>query len=103
MSATSASSVNTVFCKKLQREAPALERAPFPGELGLEIQKNISAQAWQEWADDMMIKIINEYRLNLADAEQYDVLIKQMRAFLNLDSSAEVLEVENADRGRKGS
>ena len=90
----------TVFCKKLNREAPALESPPFPGELGVEIQKNVSAQAWHEWADDMMIKVINEYRLNLADAEQYDVLLKQMRAFLNLDGTSEVLEVGNAERGR---
>ncbi len=92
----------TVFCKKLNREAPGLEQPPFPGPLGAEIQNNVSAQAWHEWADDMMIKIINEYRLNLADAEQYDTLLKQMRAYLNLDSGAAVLEVENAERGRKG-
>ena len=91
----------TVFCKKLQREAPALAAAPFPGELGEEIKNNVSAQAWQEWADDMMIKVINEYRLNLADAEQYNTLLQQMRAYLNLDSGS-VLEVGNAERGRSG-
>lgn len=91
----------TVFCKKLNREAPALDAPPFPGDLGAEIQNNVSAQAWQEWADDMMIKVINEYRLNLADADQYNTLLQQMRAFLNLDSGS-VLEVGNAERGRKG-
>ena len=101
MSATTTSHGKSVFCKRLNREAQALESPPFPGVLGVEIQQNVSAQAWHEWADDMMIKIINEYRLNLADAEQYEVLLKQMRAFLNLDSSAAVLEVENAERGRK--
>jgi Fe-S cluster biosynthesis and repair protein YggX len=51
-----------------------------------------------------MIKIINEYRLNLAEAEQYETLLTQMRAFLNIadgvDQNAEVLEVENEKRGR---
>ena len=95
-------SEQSVHCKKLDKELPALGQPPFDGELGAEIQKNISKEGWALWHDDMMIKVINEYRLNLADADHYDVLIKQMRAFLNLDSSSEqpVLEVENPDRGK---
>ncbi len=90
----------TVKCVKLGREAPGLDKPPFSGELGDTIFENVSLEAWSIWQDDMMIKIINEYRLNLADPEQYEVLLKQMRAFLNLDSESEVLEVENAERGK---
>lgn len=91
----------TVFCKKLDKEAPGLEAAPFDGELGKEIYDNISQEAWAEWEDDMMIKIINEYRLNLSNSDNFDVLVKQMRAFLNLSSGEEeVLEVENPERGK---
>ena len=50
---------------------------------------------WQ----DMQIKIINEYRLNLGDKKDYHVLIEQMYLFLNL-KSGEVAEVENEDRGK---
>ena len=89
-----------VNCKKLGREAAGLEAPPFAGPLGEQIFNNISAAAWLDWKDNMMIKIINEYRLNLADPEQYEALLKQMRAFLNLDSSTQVLEVENEKRGR---
>ena len=89
-----------VICKKLGREAEGLENAPFAGELGLEIFNSISREAWSDWSENMMIKIINEYRLNLAEKDQYDVLLKQMRAYLNLDSDSTVLEVENAERGR---
>jgi Fe-S cluster biosynthesis and repair protein YggX len=92
-------STRTVFCKKFKREMPGLQAPPFAGELGEQVYKEVSADAWHQWSDDMMIKIINEYRLNLAVAEQYEVLIKQMRAFLGLDSD-DVLEVENAERGR---
>lgn len=75
--------------------------APFGGDLGQEILTKVSEQAWRAWQDDMMIKVINEYRLNMADPEQYKVLIAQMRAFLNLDSQAkETLEVGNEERGR---
>lgn len=91
----------TVFCKKLEKELPGLESAPFDGELGVEVFENISADAWKLWEDDMMIKVINEYRLNLSDVDNFNVLVKQMRLFLNLDQGDEgALEVENPDRGK---
>lgn len=90
-----------VFCSKLQREAPGLSQPPFTGELGNEIFEKVSQEAWNQWQNDLMIKIINEYRLNLSDAKDYNTLLQQMRAYLQLDQGS-VLEVENADRGRKG-
>ena len=94
-------STRTVKCVKYAKELPGLEKPPFDGDLGQEIYEKVSAQAWHEWISDLMIKIINEYRLNLAEAEDYNVLLQQMRAFLNLGGEEEkVLEVENAERGR---
>lgn len=90
----------SVHCSKLGKEAPGLSAPPFGGELGMEIYEKVSAEAWRQWKDDVMIKIINEYRLDLTDAKQYDVLLNQMRAFLGLAQSEAVLEVENAERGR---
>ena len=95
-------SERVVHCVKLGRDAPGLDAPPFPDALGQEIFEKVSAEAWSQWQNDMMIKVINEYRLNLADAEQFQTLIKQMRIFLNLGETgdAEVLEVENPDRGK---
>lgn len=90
-----------VQCTKLKREAKGLDRPPFSGALGQEIYDKVSEEAWHAWQDDMMIKVINEYRLNLADPAHYDTLLKQMRAFLNLEEG-EVVEVENAERGKNG-
>ena len=90
----------TVFCSKLQREAPGLDAPPFGGELGQEIFEHVSAETWKQWSDDMMIKVINEYRLDLTDAKQYDILLEQMRTFLGLEKNSQILEVENAARGR---
>ncbi|MCB0346529.1 MAG: oxidative damage protection protein [Bdellovibrionales bacterium] len=89
----------TVTCAKYGEELPGLDAAPFDGELGQQIYQNVSARAWNEWQSDLMIKVINEYRLNLADAEHYNVLLEQMKAFFNL-GSGDVLEVENAERGK---
>lgn len=90
-----------VICSKYKQELPGLSAAPFSGELGEQIYASVSAKAWKEWADDVMIKVINEYRLDLSDEAQYERLLQQMRAFLGLDQSADVLEVGNAERGRE--
>lgn len=93
-----------VMCTKLGREAPGLANLPFDDEIGKEIYENVSEEAWKVWQDDVMIKIINEYRLNMADPEQYASLLEQMRVWLNLPSSSseesEALELENPERGR---
>ncbi|MDD2941496.1 MAG: oxidative damage protection protein [bacterium] len=89
-----------VHCVKFGTSAPGLQKPPFPGELGQQIFDNVSETAWKSWVDDMMIKVINEYRLNLADPKQYDMLVEQMKAFLGLDSKSDALEVDNPDRGK---
>ena len=93
-------SIRTVKCLKLEKELPGLERPPFPGELGRKIYENISQEAWSMWKDDMQIKVLNEYRLNMGDRRDYDELMRQMRIFLNLSAESAPVEVENEQRGR---
>lgn len=70
-----------------------LESAPFPGALGEEILAKVSLDVWEDWRD-MQTKIINEYRLDLSEANDRQTLLKQMRSFLKLDGATEsVLEV----------
>ena len=88
-----------VMCKKLGIELPGLSKAPFAGETGERIFQCISQQAWDMWEKDMQIKVINEYRLNMGKKEDYEMLIRQMLAFLQL-SDEQVAEVENEERGR---
>jgi Fe-S cluster biosynthesis and repair protein YggX len=87
-----------ITCKKLGKELKGLDKPPFPGPLGKRIFDEISEEAWAQWKD-LQIKIINEYRLNLADKKDYDVLLNQMMLFLGF-AEGEVKEVENANRGR---
>lgn len=88
-----------VNCVKLGAEAEGLENPPFEGPLGQEIYEKVSKSAWLEWQQDMMMKIINEYRLDLTQEDQYQKLLDQMRAFLNL-AGGQVLEVGDEKRGR---
>ena len=70
----------TVFCKKLQRELPALETPPWPGELGQRIFDNISAEGWKLWEERMKM-ILNEYRLMPWQKEAQELVRKQMEDF----------------------
>jgi Fe-S cluster biosynthesis and repair protein YggX len=70
----------TVQCVKLQREAEALDFPPYPGELGKRIFENVSKEAWQGWVRHQTM-LVNENRLNLADARARKYLATQMEQF----------------------
>lgn len=70
-----------IFCQKLQKEAPALSRITYPGDLGRKILDNISAEAWQLWLRHQTI-LINEYRINPLNAQSRAFLETQMQNFL---------------------
>lgn len=69
-----------VYCVKLGKELPGLEKQPFPGELGQRIYENISAEAYATWLPHMTL-LINHYGLNPADPETRQLLRDQMAAF----------------------
>lgn len=66
-----------VNCIKLGREAEGLDFAPYPGELGKRIYANVSKEAWQQWIR-LQTMMINENRLNLADARHRQYLAEQL-------------------------
>ncbi len=70
----------TVFCVKLQKEAPGLSEPPFDNELGQRIYQNVSKEAWQGWVEQMKM-IMNEYRLNLASPDAQKFLMDQMEKY----------------------
>jgi Fe-S cluster biosynthesis and repair protein YggX len=90
----------TVKCIKLNEELEGLEKAPFSGPTGQLIYEKVSKKAWDMWSKDMQIKVLNEYRLNMGNPKDYQVLVDQMMLFLNLKNDGSVVEVENADRGK---
>jgi Fe-S cluster biosynthesis and repair protein YggX len=70
----------TVHCVKLDTEAEGLERAPYPGALGQRIYENVSKQAWQMWVAHQT-RLINEYRLALAEPSARKFLAEEMEKF----------------------
>ena len=72
----------TVFCKKYQKELPALNVPPMPGPKGIEILENISQEAWEKWKSHQTI-LINEKHLDMSDPENRKWLMIQMDKFFN--------------------
>lgn len=70
----------TVFCVKLQRELPGLDKPPFPGPLGERIFEQISRQAFEMWPAQQTL-IINHYGLSMGDPESRKILREQMEEF----------------------
>ena len=70
----------TVFCVKLQREAEGLDFPPYPGELGKRLFESVSREAWQAWVKHQTM-LVNENRLNLADARARKDLATQMENY----------------------
>ena len=69
-----------VQCVKLGREAEGLERPMYPGPLGQRIFENVSKEAWQSWIK-FQTMLVNENRLNLADAKSRKYLVEQMENY----------------------
>ena len=70
----------TVHCAKLGTESEGLDRPPLPGALGQRIYEQISKQAWQDWIAHQT-RLINEYRLVLAEAKSRKFLMEEMERY----------------------
>ena len=69
-----------IQCAYLKREAEGLDFAPYPGELGKRIYDNVSKEAFEAWKRHQTM-LVNENRLNLADARARQYLARQMENF----------------------
>ena len=70
----------TVQCVYLKREAEGLDYSVYPGELGKRIYDNVSKEAFEAWKRHQTM-LVNENRLNLADARARQYLARQMENF----------------------
>ena len=66
-----------VNCVKLGKEAEGLDFPPVPGDLGTRLWENVSKEAWAGWLKHQTM-LVNENRLNLADARARTYLLQQM-------------------------
>ena len=72
----------TVFCKKFQKDLPAMTITPMPGPKGKELMETVSQEAWESWKSHQTT-LINEKHLDLSDADARSWLLEQMEKFFN--------------------
>ena len=72
-----------VLCSRCQRVGARLASAPFSSDLGKRILEKTCQNCWREWMG-VSVKVINEYRLNMASAEADTVYENHLREFLVL-------------------
>ena len=72
----------TVFCKKLQKDLPAMTVPPMPGPKGLELMETVSQEAWESWKSHQTT-LINEKHLDMSNHENRKWLQEQMEKFFN--------------------
>jgi Fe-S cluster biosynthesis and repair protein YggX len=70
----------TVQCALLKREAPGLDRPPYPGPLGQRIFQSVSKEGWERWRSHQ-IMLINEYRLTPIEPKARKFLEGEMEKF----------------------
>jgi Fe-S cluster biosynthesis and repair protein YggX len=70
----------SVHCIKLGREAPGLDRQPYPGELGKRVFAQVSKEAWADWLR-LQTMLINEKRLSPMDPQARKFLEDQMERY----------------------
>ena len=69
-----------VQCVMLKREAPGLDRPPYPGARGQRVFEHVSREAWQRWIQHQ-IMLINEYRLSPVEPKARQFLEAEMEKF----------------------
>ena len=77
-----------IQCVVLNRPAESMARAPWPGELGQRILREVSKEGWQQRLSRQTM-LINEQRLSPINPEHRAYLEAQMTAFLFGDGGDE--------------
>ena len=72
----------TVFCKKFQKDLPAMTIPPMPGPKGKELTETVSQEAWESWKSHQTT-LINEKHLDMSKADDRLWLIEQMEKYFN--------------------
>jgi Fe-S cluster biosynthesis and repair protein YggX len=78
-------------CTRCGRATEGLGRAPFPArgalaELSDRVATRVCPSCWTAWRD-ASVKLVNEWKLDLAQPDAQARWITSMRAFLNLDGT----------------
>jgi Fe-S cluster biosynthesis and repair protein YggX len=70
-----------ILCRRCEKDARPLDRAPFRNELGERILAEICPECWQEWLRHQTL-LINHYGLDPRDRRAREFLYEQIEQVL---------------------
>ncbi len=77
-----------VDCMRCGKRGAAIEGVPYGGKIGAMLKEKVCDPCWKEWYEHS-IKLINEYRISLKNAEGREFLASQMKIFFKIEGGAE--------------
>jgi Fe-S cluster biosynthesis and repair protein YggX len=86
----------TIRCRRCQKDAQPLPKAPFRTELGERILSQICAECWQAWLKQQT-QLINHYGLDPRDKRARDFLYEQIEQVLFSGGAGE--EIDTTKQG----
>ncbi len=72
-----------VECIRCGKWGEAIDGVPPGGKIGAEVKAKVCNACWKEWYEHS-IKLINEYRISLRNAEGREFLASQMKIFFKM-------------------
>jgi Fe-S cluster biosynthesis and repair protein YggX len=76
--------VRIVMCRKLGKELPGLKRPPYRNELGQNIYKEVSQEAWDEWLK-YSVRLINTRGVDLGSEEGQRMMLTQTAVYFGFE------------------
>jgi len=75
--------MGTITCAKCKQQKAGFAERPILGSYGTVVVAHICPDCWKSW-EDQQTKVINEYRINLADPRARAKLYELMEEFLDI-------------------
>jgi Fe-S cluster biosynthesis and repair protein YggX len=72
-----------VDCIRCHQRREEIQKMAYGGAIGAALQEKVCNVCWQAWYEQS-VKIINEYRLNLREADARTFLSTQMKIFFGM-------------------
>ncbi len=72
-----------IHCRKCDTDQEGFEKAPYPGALGQTILEQTCPACYEAW-QKFSVMVINDFRLKPYLPQDKEVIVQNMKKFLNL-------------------
>jgi len=89
--------VDTISCRRCQKDASKLEKAPFRNPIGERVHEEICQSCWSDWLEHQTL-LINHYGLDPRNPKARDFLYTQIETVLLKGEGGE--QVDTSQKGK---